>query len=94
MLSLREGGWTAVCFLPKTVGQGMGCLSVLAAEYKGSLLLNRDGLANAGFVWEEVCVSEELDALVNKRKLAWGHLRSIFKPVLASLQRTEARGGS
>lgn len=76
---LEDEGWAACLFWQLS---------------KGSLLLNRDGLANAGFVWEEVCVSEELDALVNKGALTWGHLRSILKPVLASPQRTEARGGS
>lgn len=39
-------------------------------------MLNRDGLANSQFVWEEVCVSQELDVLMSKRELAWGHLRS------------------
>lgn len=36
-------------------------------------LLNLDGLANSGFVWEEMCVSRERDVL---REPAWGHLRS------------------
>lgn len=37
------------------------------------LAAKSDGLTNSGFVWEEVCVSQELDGL---RELAWGHFRS------------------
>ena len=49
-----------------------GCLFRWLSQ--GNLMLNQDGLANRGFVWEEVlCVSRELDVL---REPAWGHLRS------------------
>ena len=57
-----QGGVLDRCLLP-----GRSCRAEVGWLFwqlsQGNLLLNQDGLTNSGFVWEEVCVSQELDGL-------------------------------
>lgn len=68
-------------------------MSVATAERR-RLAAGSDGLANAGFVGEEVCASQERDALVGKRELVQGTSDLVLKPVLASVRATSARRAS
>lgn len=87
--SSREACWTGVHFLMEAAGQEVGWLFWQLSQ--GNLLLNQDGLTNSRFVWEEVCVSQELDGL---RELAGGTLDLVPKPLLASLHRSSAGLGT
>lgn len=72
----------------------MGCSSVSAAERR-QLAAGSDGLANAGFVWEEVRASQELRcARGQERELVQGTSDLVLKPILASVRVTSARRAS